>query len=149
MKLLKQLLVPIPDDKGIHVKSAGAKREKYVYKYVRYFRNSDGKPRNKAKSIGKLSSEPGMMVPNENYFEMYKVSPQQPSISVWNYGYAWLVRKISTDIGLSQCLSEVFGERAADIIAAAAFMVSKGNVMDYMADWMERSFFPCCGQAFF
>lgn len=148
MKLLKQLLVPIPDDKGIHVKSAGAKREKYVYKYVRYFRNSDGKPRNKAKSIGKLSSEPGMMVPNENYFEMYKVSPQQPSISVWNYGYTWLVRKISTDIGLSQCLSEVFGERAADITAAAAFMASEGNVMDYMADWMERSFFPCCGQAF-
>ncbi len=57
MKPLKQMLVPIPNDKGIHVKSAGAKKEKYVYKYVRYFRNSDGKPRNKAKSIGKLSAE--------------------------------------------------------------------------------------------
>ncbi len=79
---------------------------------------------------------------------MYKVSPQQPSISVWNYGYAWLVRKISTDIGLSQCLSEVFGEGSADIIATAAFMISAGNVMDYMADWMERSFFPGSGHAF-
>jgi len=35
-------LVNIPDDKGVHMKSAGAKGEKYVYKYVKYFRNSDG-----------------------------------------------------------------------------------------------------------
>ena len=45
--------VDIPDDKGVHLKSAGAKGEKYVYKYVRYFRNKDGSPRNKAIAIGK------------------------------------------------------------------------------------------------
>ena len=37
-------LVPIPDDKGVHIKSAGAKGEKYVYKYIRFFWNSEGLP---------------------------------------------------------------------------------------------------------
>ena len=31
-------LVEIPDDEGVHVKLAGAKGEKYVYKHVKYFR---------------------------------------------------------------------------------------------------------------
>ena len=44
-------LVDIPDDKGVHIKSAGAKGEKYIYKYTRYFRNENGKPRNKAIAI--------------------------------------------------------------------------------------------------
>ena len=50
----EKLLVNIPDDKGIHTKSAGAKGDKYVYKYVQYYRNKDGNPRNKAKLSGNL-----------------------------------------------------------------------------------------------
>ena len=56
--------VDIPDDKGVHIKSAGAKGEKYVYKYVKYFRNADGKPRSKAKAIGRLDVGSGKMFPN-------------------------------------------------------------------------------------
>ena len=49
-------LVDIPDDEGVHVKTAGAKGEKYVYKHVKYFRNSEGKPRNRSKAIGKFDA---------------------------------------------------------------------------------------------
>ena len=45
------LLVDVPSGDGVHMKSAGAKGEKYVYKYVEYFRNKEGKPRNRAKAI--------------------------------------------------------------------------------------------------
>ena len=66
-------MVDVPDDDGVHVKSAGAKSEKYVYKYVKYFRNADGKPRNKAKAIGKYDVASGKMFPNGNYFELYNI----------------------------------------------------------------------------
>ena len=67
MSTYGKCLVNIPDDKGVHMKSAGAKGEKYVYKYVKYFRNSDGNPRNKAKAIGKFDPDSGKMYPNSNY----------------------------------------------------------------------------------
>jgi hypothetical protein len=75
-------LVYIPDDKGIHTKIAGAKGEKYVYKYIKYFRNENGKPRNKAIAIGKLDQASGMMYPNNNYFQTYNLEPLLQDISV-------------------------------------------------------------------
>ena len=54
MAVYNKSLVDVPDDEGVHIKVAGAKSEKYVYKYVKYFRNAEGKPRNKAKAIGKF-----------------------------------------------------------------------------------------------
>lgn len=135
-------LVPIPDDKGVHIKTAGAKGEKYVYKYVKYFRNSEGQPRNKARSIGKLSSEPGMMIPNNNYFEIYKVAASMPDVAVWDYGYTWLAQKVCADIGLTGILHAIFGSRSASMIAMAAFIIREGNVMDHLAEWQERNYFP-------
>ena len=56
MPKLKHRAVPIPKEKGVHIKTAGKKREKYVYQYIKYFRNENGQPRNKAKAIGKVLS---------------------------------------------------------------------------------------------
>ena len=67
MPKLKHRAVPIPKVKGVHIKTAGKKREKYVYQYTAYFRNENGQPRNRAKAIGKVADEPGMMIPNDNY----------------------------------------------------------------------------------
>jgi hypothetical protein len=135
-------LVDIPDDRGVHMKSAGAKREKYVYKYVKYFRNSDGNPRNKAKAIGKFDPISGKMHPNGNYFEMYHLDPALPDVSVWDYGYSYLVLKACRDIGLLDTLARVFGKHAMDIIVMAAYIVREGNAMDGINDWQERNRFP-------
>lgn len=142
MKSKDKHLVPIPNDKGVHIKSAGARGEKYVYKYIKFFRNSEGQPRNKARSIGKLSSEHGMMIPNSNYFEIYKVTASMPDVAVWDYGYTWLSQKICSDIGLTEVLHTVFGSRAAEMIAMAAFIIREGNIMDHMAEWQERNYLP-------
>ena len=64
MAVFGKSLVDIPDDEGVHVKIAGTKGEKYVYKHVKYFRNSQGKPRNKSKAIGKFNEPTGRMYPN-------------------------------------------------------------------------------------
>ena len=63
-------LIDVPSGEGIHTKVAGAKREKYVYKYTHYFRNAAGKPRNRAVLIGKIKTETGKMIPNSHYYDL-------------------------------------------------------------------------------
>ena len=140
----KTQLVPIPKEKGIHIKTAGAKREKYVYKYVKYFRNEEGKPRNKAKAIGKLADKPGMMIPNGNYFEMFHVEPSLPHLSVWDYGFTFLVRKVCHSLGLFDILKDTFGATAEHILAIAAFLLKDGGALDGMEEWQERAFLEEC-----
>lgn len=146
MASFKKTTVEVPDDKGVHKKSAGAKGEKYVYKYVKYFRNSDGKPRNKAKAIGKYDPATGRMFPNGNYFDLYNLEPSMPDVSVWDYGYSYLVQKACRDSGLAGCLSKAFGSRADDIVAMAAYMIREGNAMDGVDDWLQRNYFPGYGR---
>jgi transposase len=142
MSIHGKSLVDVPNDEGVHVKTAGVKGEKYVYKHVHYFRNSEGKPRNKSKSIGKYDNSTGKMFPNNNYFELYRVDPSMPEISVWDYGYSYLVTKISNDMGLFDCLVQAFGERAMDIVVMAAYMIREGGAMDGIDDWLQRNYFP-------
>ena len=136
-------LVNIPDDEGVHVKTAGAKGEKYVYKHVKYFRNAEGKPRNKSKAIGKLDVNSGKMFPNSNCFELYKADISLPDVSVWDYGYSYLALKACRDIGMFKCLASAFGEQGAmDIVVMASFIIREGNAMDGIDDWLERNYFP-------
>ena len=135
-------LVDIPEGDGVHIKKAGAKNEKYVYKYVKYFRNEDGKPRNKAKAIGKYDEATGKMCPNSNYYEMYKLAPELPDIDVWDYGYSYLVLKICRDMGLLEGLIKAFGSRAMDIVVMAAYVIREGGAMDGIDDWQQRNYFP-------
>ncbi len=142
-------LVPIPNDKGVHTKSAGAKGEKYVYKYVRYFRNQNGKPRNQAKMIGKVSSQSGMMIPNENYFALYHTNVSYPDLTVWDYGYTWLALYVCQSMGLTKILNHIFGERAEVILSMVCYILLEGNRMDGMPIWQERNYLPWASQPYY
>jgi hypothetical protein len=143
MSLSKRGLVEIPQDKGIHVKHAGAKNEKYVYAYTEYFRNNDGNPRNKAVSIGKYDEISGKMSPNASYFERYQVEPTLLGSVRLDYGYSYLTLKACRDTGLLKCLESTFGAAAAmDIVVMAAYIIREGNAMDGIDDWQERNHFP-------
>lgn len=146
MSDIEKVLVNIPDDKGIHTKSAGAKGEKYVYKYVKYYRNKDGNPRNKAKAIGKFEPTSGKMFPNSNYFHIYNLDPMLADVSVWDYGYSYLVLKVCHDMNLWECLTKVFKSYAMDIVIMAAFMIREGNSMDGLDDWQQRNYFQGCNR---
>jgi transposase len=137
-----KILVDIPTDKGVHIKSAGAKGEKYVYQYTEYFRNEDGKPRNKAKAIGKVEVESNKMIPNSNYYEIFNINPVLPDINIYNYGYTYLINKISIDMGLFDCLYQAFNDQANEIIAVAEFMIREGNDVDGIDDWQEKNLIP-------
>ena len=141
MAAFTNTLVKIPEDKGVHIKSAGSKGEKYVYKYVKYFRNENGEPRNKAKAIGKLDQASGMMYPNSNYFDTYNLEPLLHDFSVWDYGYSYIILKACRETGLFDCLSEIFGTKTMDIIVMAAYIIREGNAMDGIDDWQQRNYF--------
>ena len=141
MAVYGKSLVDVPDDEGVHVKIAGIKREKYVYKHVKYFRNSQGKPRNKSKAIGKFNEPTGRMYPNSNYYELYNLDPEMPDIDVWDYGYSYLVLKVCRDMGLLDCLIKAFGSHAMDIVVMASYIVREGGAMDGIDDWQQRNYF--------
>ena len=143
MATYSNTLVDVPDDEGVHAKVAGAKGEKYVYKHVKYYRNSEGKPRNKSKAIGKLDASSGKMFPNSYYFELYHINQSLPDIFVWDYGYSYLALKSCKDIGIYDCLVRAFGEGCAmDIIVMASYIIREGNAMDGIDDWLQRNYFP-------
>jgi transposase len=135
-------LIDIPNEKGIHIKATGTKRESYVYMYTKHYRNADGDPRHDAKCIGKLDVSSGKMKPNANYYETFELVPTLSFNSVWHYGYTYLVDKCCNDIGLSDCLYNVFGNNAKKIIAAAMYIIQEGNAMDGIDDWQEHNFIP-------
>jgi len=142
MSISKYSLIDVPSGDGVHTKIAGAKGEKYVYKYTHYFRNAQGKPRNKAILIGKIDAETGKMAPNSNYYELFKIIPGIPDAAVWDYGYSYLALKCCNDIGLTACLNEVFEGQAMDIIVSAAYIVREGSSMDAIDHWLERTLVP-------
>ncbi|MDL2301087.1 transposase [Lachnospiraceae bacterium OttesenSCG-928-D06] len=127
--------------KEFHIKIAGAKGEKYVYKHIKYFRNAEGAPRNQSKAIGKYDLATGKMHPNANYFSLYHVNPSVPDVTVWDYGYTYLICKICKDIGLWDDLYPVFGVQTMDIIVMASYIIREGNAMDGLEDWQQRNFF--------
>jgi transposase len=136
-------LIDIPNDEGVHVKSAGVKGEKYVYKHVKYFRNAQGKPRNQSKAIGKFDADSGKMFPNSNYFDLYHVNPDLPDVDVWDYGYSYLAFKACRDMGLFKCIRDAFGEQLAmDIVVMASYIIREGSAMDGIDDWLQRNYFP-------
>ncbi|MDR1872858.1 MAG: hypothetical protein LBS60_13235 [Deltaproteobacteria bacterium] len=141
-----KILVDIPADKGVHLKSAGQKGEKYVYKYTRYFRNASGEPRNEAKLIGKLDADSGRMIPNQNYYKMFNVTPETPDLSVWNYGLTYLIRKSGQDMGLLDCLQKTFGAQTEEILALASFIIRENQAMamamDSLDGFQERNLLP-------
>jgi transposase len=61
--------------------------------------------------------------------------------TVWDYGFAYLVKKCAVDIGILGCLDRTFGEKAMDILVAAAYIIREGNAMDGIDDWLERTYF--------
>jgi len=142
MATYKDILVDIPSGDGVHVKTAGAKGEKYVYKYVEYFRNKDGQPRNKARAIGKLDIETGQMRPNSCYFDLFRLDPTLLDVDIWDYGYTYIVLETCKEIRLFDCLVNAFGSRAMDIIAMAAYIIREGGAMDGIDDWQQRNYLP-------
>jgi hypothetical protein len=124
-----------------------------VYKVTETLRKN-GKPDNKRKCIGQFDVESGMLIPNNAYYEFYgqpaetivtppnrkttqyEVSPLSYEHSITAPGATWLITWILHDLGVADILDCAFGTSIAEqITLVAAYMVSRGNVMEYTGDW--------------
>jgi len=135
MALNSRIKVPLPE-KGVIV----AKRGGRVYHVIRSYRNEKGQPTNDRKLIGKLDEATGMLIPNDAYYEFYDgagaVEELPAEKAVVAPGVELLASRILSDLGASAMLEGAFGaRRAREVSLVAAYMLSRGNVMQGAADW--------------
>jgi len=143
MATYHNILVDVPNEKGVHAKTAGAKREKYVYQYTKHYRNKNGDARHKSRAIGKLDPKTGKMYPNDYYFEHYNIPPELCDIKILDYGYTYLTLELSRRMGLFESLEEAFGsKRALELLTISSYMIREGNVMDAIDDWQNKNYLP-------
>ena len=70
--MLKKVMVEIPKNKCV-INANNAKAIPYVYYATRYYRDEAGRPRTTRVSIGRKDIDSGMLIPNDNYFDLFDV----------------------------------------------------------------------------
>lgn len=118
------------------------RKENYVYAYTNFYRNEEGKPRNRSICIGKAIPNTNQMNPNDNYYAYYKIERKQKEYEVYDIGYAEVVEQCFMETGLEKILSSVYGSDIAECIKViSAYLVNGGKSMNYIDDFLkERSF---------
>jgi len=134
MALKTPTRVDMPE-KGIFPRQMG--NTVYIYYTTRAYRNKKGKPTNDRVSIGKLDEATGKLIPNRNYYEVYKATSEPEVQSIKSYGVTYLVDKILWELKLDTVLKKKFPELANQIIAISEYMLCEGNIMYYYDDWSE------------
>ena len=130
----KNVKVPLPEH-GIAYKKMGDKT--YVYYATAVYRNAKGQPTCDRSSIGRLDEETGMLIPNRNYYEIYLKQPQPPTGAIFHYGVYHVFSSIVKEFGISSLLKKYFPGKEDEILTAAQYMLSEGNVMAYIEDYTE------------
>ena len=68
--MLKCIKVEMPKEK-ITIVNWGKNNIKYVYYILKSYRNEKGQPTGKTISIGKYDEDSGMLIPNDNFFDIF------------------------------------------------------------------------------
>ena len=130
----KSVKVPLPEH-GIAYKKMGDKT--YVYYATAVYRNEKGQPTCDRSSIGRLDEESGMLIPNRNYYEIYLKQPQPPTGAIFGYGMYHVFSSLAKELGIPSLLKKYFPGKEDEILTAAQYMFSEGNVMAYLEDYTE------------
>lgn len=90
-------------------------------------------------AIGKLD-ENGMLIPNNNYFDIFGVDDEVIDASdrsdVMITGPQFVVGKIAENVGIDALLTTIFGEKTSKILDVVTYMImSENNVMQYFGDY--------------
>lgn len=70
--MLKNIKVEIPK-KGCIINANNVGGIPYVYFATKYYRDENGRPRTTRISIGRKDENTGLLIPNDNYFELFDV----------------------------------------------------------------------------
>ena len=136
MAIYRDRLVDIPDHtyRQLNKKT----RTEYVYVYTEYFRNENGKARNRSKAIGVFDPDSKRMHPNDNYFKIFEVPMERVESDVRNVGFSAVTEACFKELGLMGILCDVFGDRVAKMIRSiCAYIVKEGCVMISISDLIQ------------
>ncbi len=145
----KNIRVELPKEK-IVFKETNKNGVKYVYYLTKSFRDEHGKPKNKRTIIGKLDNELNMLIPNNNYYELFsdkqiKEHTHDTIIAyskTRSYGTTYLLNHIFDTLKLDCFLKESFGLTIAEKIKTISeYIVSESSVMYYLEDWIAENYF--------
>ncbi len=126
MALDNSILVELPEH-GIAYKKVSGKT--YVYYVTATYRNKNGNPTCDRSSIGRLDEASGKLIPNRNYYEIYLKQPASPAGDILSCGVYRVFDQICGELGIKKLLDRYFPEHAAEMLTAAQYMLSEGNVM--------------------
>ena len=135
MALNNKVTVLMPD-KGVTFQKKGDAR--YAYYAVRTYRNEKGQPTCDRVSIGKVDDATGKLIPNRNYYEVFKKEPIAFTDTIVKCGTYGVFKEISKTIGLDKAIKASFSEHYDEIMSAAHYMLCGSSTMYLMDDWMEE-----------
>jgi transposase len=136
-----KIQVPVPK------KKITIKNKIYVYLTLRSYRTAKGIPASDVVIIGKLDRETGMMIPNNKYYEYFTedqtatdsdraINKRSDSlVGIFSLGYSEVLNNLAKEIGLLSIIQESFPEKWAEIMTAAFYMVTEGNIMYFIEEW--------------
>ncbi|MDI9471111.1 MAG: hypothetical protein QM296_13065 [Bacillota bacterium] len=120
----------------------------------RAYRDEKGRPRSKREYIGKIDPETGERIYKAEYLKRLEQegvdTTDMASDAVFNnldisassvrqYGVFQVLRKLSEDIGLSDCLEQAFPEEWQQILSLAFFLTVSEDPLTYCEDWLKDS----------
>lgn len=129
MALDKSIQVELPKH-GIAYKKVSGKT--YVYYVTAAYRNEKGKPTCDRISIGRLDEKTGKLIPNRNYYDVYLKKPMPVTTGIQDYGVADVFEKVCKKLGVTKLLRKYFPENTNEMLTAAQYILSEGNVMYYL-----------------
>ena len=132
MALDRNVQVELPKH-GIAYKKVSEKT--YVYYVTAAYRNDKGKPTCDRTSIGRLDEETGKLIPNRNYYEIYLKKPMPVNTGIQDCGVADVAQKVSRKLGVTKLIQKYFPENEREMLTAAQYMLSEGNVMSYIDEY--------------
>lgn len=143
MALDKTVQVELPE-RGIAYKKVSGKT--YVYYVTAAYRNEKGQPTCDRTSIGRLDEATGKLIPNRNYYEIYLKKPMPANTGIQDYGVADVFDKVCKKLGVTKLVEKYFPENAKEMLTAAQYILSEGNVMYYLDDYTQTHRTPANGR---
>ena len=134
MALDQSVQVALPKH-GIAYKKVSGKT--YVYYVTAAYRNAKGQPTCDRVSIGRLDEQSRMLIPNRNYYEIYLKTSAPVGKGVMDCGVGDVFEKVCGKLGVTKLLKRYFPDQEKEMLTAAQYMLSEGNVLYYLEDYTE------------
>ena len=138
----------------VHIKRKNM--HEYVYYTTKAYRNKKGKPTSDEVSIGKFDRKSKKLIPNDNYFEIFKdrrfllaqlpvrsttiSEPEKVSIhEIKNCAIPVVMQEVAKQTQLLDVISATFPTKWAEILTIASYIVDQSSTMMYIEDWFEEN----------